>query len=555
MVVKSFHLLGRDPSVTHNLHMIEIDITHDLDAAKVHVADSFSIVDPAGIAFQSASSQSLPDIDALLDADQPIAVTVDGHAVREVPSPQGLPVVGNYYQVYPDHIGNHQRMFERLGPVIKHTEMGSTKYLTNDPAVAAQSLQESAFWSKLIEGDHPLLSAKDNEFGLFLCDTDTEAWRQTHKFIPQALSPKAVRHYAPMTQRTAEETFKVFDHFSDNNEAFDVFAYMFKLTSQAVAKLILDTDLHHFDSSDAPLGSFVADTLGLLALIKQVSEKGAWYSHLPFGTPQKLRTLKASFAATIKAAMKKAQEQGGEDLPIATAALEARSIADFAARAVDENGNKLSEDHVAGAMPILIGAGFTTTAALMSWMVYSATMNPGVQDKILQELVNTGGASDKEWDTDATNELPYLDKFIKETQRLYNPAFQPARTALRDQIIAGGFAIPKGATMISSLHAIHRNPAVWEDPQRFNPDRWDTEKVRKRPAGSFIPFAMGPRSCIGFNFALQEAKTMFATLIYRYEFIKHGDEPVDYDHDLTLYRPSNFYAQIRRRTSWPEKSK
>lgn len=554
MVYKSFHLLGKDPSVHTNVHMVEIDITHDLEAAKVHVADSFSIVVPSGVSFQTSKSESITDLDTLLDADQPIAVTVDGHAIRPVPGPRGLPIVGSYYEIYPDHMGNNQRLFEKLGSVIQHTDTGNTTYLTRDPAVANQILQENPFWSKLINDSHPLIGGKSNESGLFFCDTDTRAWRLAHKFLPPALSPKAVRKYTPMMQRTAESTFATFDHFADQDEVFDVFAYMFKLTSQAVAKLVLNMDLHHFDSVDAPLSPMVSNLMELLALVKKVGSKGAWYAHLPWGDPKRLRNVQSDFLASVGKSLQEARAHAGGDLPIATAALEAESIADFAARAVDEEGNKLPEDVLLSSVPIIVGAGFITTATLMSWMVHCCTSYPEVQEKLVQELVDHGVDADTQWTFDTTNDLPYLDKFIKETQRLFNPAYQPARTAMRDQIIPGGYEIPKGAVMIAALHAIHRNPATWDDPTTFNPDRWDSDKVRSRPAGSYIPFATGPRSCIGFNFALQEAKTVFSTLLYRYEFVKYNDENIDYDPESTVFMPTNLYVRIRRRTSWPKKS-
>jgi hypothetical protein len=70
-----------------------------------------------------------------------------------------------------------------------------------------------------------------------------------------------------------------------------------------------------------------------------------------------------------------------------------------------------------------------------------------------------------------------------------------------------------------------------------------------------MPFATGPRSCIGFNFALGEVKVLLPALVYRYEFSKEGEEAVTYDPEFQLIRPMNFYVRAKRRTSWPEKSK
>jgi cytochrome P450 len=73
-------------------------------------------------------------------------------------------------------------------------------------------------------------------------------------------------------------------------------------------------------------------------------------------------------------------------------------------------------------------------------------------------------------------------------------------------ILPGGYKLPKDSVVVVALHHIHNNPKLWDNPTMFDPDRWDTEKVKNRPNASYIPFATGPRMCIGFNFALQEVK-------------------------------------------------
>ena len=102
------------------------------------------------------------------------------------------------------------------------------------------------------------------------------------------------------------------------------------------------------------------------------------------------------------------------------------------------------------------------------------------------------------------------------------------------------------------MHHIHNNPAVWDNPHKFDPDRWDTEKVKKRHKCAYIPFGFGQRGCIGFNFALQEVKVLIPSLVYRYEFSNSGEDPVEYDPFYQLVKPVNFYIRARRRTEWPE---
>lgn len=203
------------------------------------------------------------------------------------------------------------------------------------------------------------------------------------------------------------------------------------------------------------------------------------------------------------------------------------------------------------------GAGFTTTSSLLSWLIYSLVQYPGNQERLLQELIDHDWHEDTVVTADLTNSLEFLDKFIKETQRLHNPSYQPGRVSKVDMILPGGYKLPKDSIVIPALHHIHNNPRIWQNPTQFDPDRWDTDAVKNRPAGSYTPFAQGPRMCVGFNFALQEIKVFLPKLVYRYKFSLakiEGEETVEYDPYFQLIRPNNLYIRAQRRIKWPARS-
>lgn len=453
--------------------------------------------------------------------------------------------------------GNHARFFQKYGPIIKYESLGKVNYLTNDPAIATVAFQESAFFSKLITPDHPLAGIKDNR-PLFVSDTDTDAWRQSHKFIPPAMAPKAVRHYTPLMEACVKDSFKVFDKLDEDGEAWNVYQYMLKLASQTVFKFALGYDAHHFDNPDSPLNRLVMLIAYSLSLNKKVMSRGEWYSKLsvvPFTDPWYLNQIRHKLWEIINNAIDEAPKGDTEDdLPLHSAALGASCVVDYLKRATDDQGNKLPKDLVIPNMLIIAGAGFTTTSSLLSWLIYSLCVYEGNQDRLLQELVDAGVSEDTKWTPELSDGLTFLDRFVKETQRLHNPSFQPGRTALVDCILPGGYKLPAGSVVICALHAIHNNPKIWSNPERFDPDRWGTEAVANRPKNSYIPFATGPRSCIGFNFALGEAKVILAELVYRYEFFKEGDEAVTYDPEFQLIRPMNLYVRAKKRTTWPKPS-
>lgn len=496
---------------------------------------------------------ALTAVSDVFESEVPVGITIDGKSVREVPGPNGLPYVGNYFEIYPDHLGNHQRLFEKYGPLFKTSNMGSTVYQTNDPTIAGIVFSESDFFTKNIIEGHPLHPIKNKPAGVFLGDTDTEEWRVAHKFLPPAFGPKAVKHYAPTMQKTVEDAFSVFDELDERGEAWNVYSYMLKLGSQAVGKLIIGMDFQHFSSVDAPIHEMVVMMAHSLELNKKITSMGSWYAMLPFGDPQRLRNARGRIIDMMNEVIEQASK-GIEDLELQEAAMKANNMVDYVLRATDNKGNKIPKDRIMEPLVVATGAGFTTTSSLLSWLIYSLVAYPGMQERLLQELVDNDFSDDIQMDADYTNRLTFLDHFIKETQRKHNPSYQPARTTKCDMILPGGYKLPKDSIVIPALHHIHNNPKIWGNVADFDPDRWDTERVRNRPANSYLPFATGARGCIGFNFALQEVRIFLPKLLWRYRFGLATEGTVEYDPMFQLIRPTNLYVRAEKRVKWPPRS-
>ncbi|KAI1498749.1 cytochrome P450 [Biscogniauxia marginata] len=548
MVSKQFYLYGEDPTTARN---IEVFSPVSFDGLRGLIASQFSIIDRDGIGF--LSSDTLTTVEDVLSLDGPIGITIDGKAVREVPGPKGLPFIGSYLELYPDHLGNRQRLFDEYGPLFKMTNMGSRVYQTNDPKLAKIFFAESDFFSKKIIEDHPVLPLKNNVSALFVGDTDTEAWRISHKFLPPALGPKAVRRYVPTMVATIESSFKVFDELDARDEAFHAYQYMLKLGAQSIGKVVLGTDFGHFSSPDVNLSDLPQKIIDLLEVNSKLIAMGSWYSALPFGHPKRLRQLLAEVHAMTDKLAENAVKGNG-DLDLQEAAVKAYNVVDYTFRATDNKGNKMPRDMITKPLFIVVAAGFVTTSCVLSWLVCSIVENTDIQDRLLQELIDNDVDENTTMDADLIGKLTFMGKLVKECLRKHSPAFQPGRTSKMDSILPGGYKLPKDSIVIPALHHIHHNTALWDNPAHFDPDRWDTDQVKNLPTGSYIPFGMGPRGCIGFNFALMEVKIFIAKLVYRYKFSLATDGPIGYEPMYQLIIPNNLYVRAERRVKWPPKS-
>lgn len=277
-------------------------------------------------------------------------------------------------------------------------------------------------------------------------------------------------------QATVEDAFNVFDQLDEAGEAWNVYQYMLKLGSQAVGKLVLGIDFKHFTSPDAPPHELVYRIAESLTLNKKVAARGDWYAKLPFGDPKKLRDARWRIIEMVNESIANAERGGVEDLPLQDAALKATNMVgkytlsippisshlpvhikltnylytDYAIRATDNKGEKLPKTSLMQALVVATGAGFTTTSSLLSWIIYSLVNYNGMQDRLLQELIDNDITADTQITADLTDKLTFMDKFIKETQRRHNPSYQPARTAKVSMILPGGYRLPRRVSGYSS---------------------------------------------------------------------------------------------------------
>ncbi len=185
-----------------------------------------------------------------------------------------------------------------------------------------------------------------------------------------------------------------------------------------------------------------------------------------------------------------------------------------------ETGTPLSDYEVVSEAKAFFFAGHETTASALSWSWLELAGHPDVGDALRQELARVlGGRSPKLSDLE---DLDLTRRIVEESLRLHPPAVVLTRRT-HGAVEAGGYRIPRNRGILVSIFAIHRNPKYWDDPDRFDPERFTPTSSEGRPLHAFLPFGEGPRMCIGARFAMTEACLVLATLAQRWRF--EVDEP------------------------------
>jgi cytochrome P450 len=177
----------------------------------------------------------------------------------------------------------------------------------------------------------------------------------------------------------------------------------------------------------------------------------------------------------------------------------------------------LRDDEIVDQVLTLVGAGYDTTSASLAWMFWRATAAPGCWDALRAEadcVLGPRGAPAA--DETSLARLDFAGRVMRETTRLHPAAVLTPREAMADISLTGA-VIPKGTMVLWSAYLAGRDPSVWDDPLRFDPDRFVTMTEEQRAVAdqAWVPFGRGARNCIGFALAQMELTLIIARLAQR----------------------------------------
>jgi cytochrome P450 len=221
---------------------------------------------------------------------------------------------------------------------------------------------------------------------------------------------------------------------------------------------------------------------------------------------------------------------------------------DFLALLMDardkESGDAMSERELIDEVMTLIVAGHETTASGLNSAWYLLSQHPDAAARLQAEIAATPElAAPAPPDLEA---LPYLQNVVAEALRLYPPGWLLSRRAIAPDVLAG-YELPAGADVLFSPYLLHRHPAFWTEPLAFRPERFDAAHEAERPRFAYMPFAAGPRHCIGETLALYEMHVHLYKVArhHRLEFTPDG--PLELEAQINLRTRHPLHMRLERR--------
>ena len=413
------------------------------------------------------------------------------HPAKRAPGPPGLWGLRNLTGFSQNQLTWLRALADRYGDVVELRLFGRPWFLVSHP----DQIDEVMVKHAKVMGRDDYATVLERALGLGLLTSDGELWKKQRRIMSQAFVPKRIQGYAAAMVDVAAAGVASWRHGQEIN----LHAEMSRLTMEVVAEVLFGAGVGQADGETVReamevINEFFANSP------EAITKLPAWVP-----TPRNLRMKKAIAQIDELIFRIIARRRAGEARDDLLGAL-------LAAR--DEDGATMSDRQLRDEAVTLFLAGHETTALTLAHTLFLLSKHPDVERALHAELTAVlGGKTPTAADVKA---LPYTERVLKESMRLYPPAWTTGREALEDVAI-GGHRVPKGAQILLSQWVVHRDPRWFPNPEGFDPDRWLAARAKDLPRFSYFPFGGGPRVCIGNHFAMMEATLILALVVQRWQ--------------------------------------
>lgn len=410
------------------------------------------------------------------------------------PGPPGLPLIGQIGAYRHNPLDFMLRNYNTYGEVIRINLFGITGAALHG-ADANRFILVDGVDNFLVE---PMIDRVHARWivGRGLIFIDDPAHRQQRRLIMPAFSRKRIEEYQNAMRDTAAEMLSRWVP----GKQIDIAGEMHRLALTIVGRTLFSMDL---GGSAHELGEAVATVVKAVSNPLNIGLAQLPFDVLGIGEGRTLRRSLARIDRVLKSVIEKHEREGSDTGDVVSMLVAAR----------DEEGGRLTVSQIRDHLLTLFIAGHETSANALAWAFYLLAQHPHVTAKLLSELdEQLKGEPPSPADLER---LPYLEQVVKEVLRLYPPAPSANRVA-REAFEWKGYTIEPGQIVTYVPFVSHRMPTQWQEPEVFRPERFDPVSGDKIIPYAYIPFALGPRSCVGAPFANMEIKVVLAMTLQKY---------------------------------------
>ena len=369
-------------------------------------------------------------------------------------------------------------------------------------------------------------------FGDGLLTSDGDKWRAHRRLMSPSFDHRSIASYAPVITDAASARLDGWDTMGENAE-IEIAREMTTLTLEVISRTMFSAD------SDA-LRSRLDETIrrGMAELSFGLQYLAPWIG--PFLLNRKLARIRTNFEA-VDAVMQnliRSREKRAGAAP--------RDLLDRLVAATDsETGFRMTEEEVRDEVVIIFIAGHETSALAATYTWYLLSLHPEQEARLHAELDAVLGGRVPTFDD--LEKLSYTRMVIEEAMRLYPPAPALTGRVAREPDDVCGRHVRKGEEIAILPWVLHRHRTLWDDPDRFDPERFSGERSATRPRFAYLPFGGGPRICIGAQLSLTEVLLLVATIAQRYRLKLVPGQDIVLLHRVTMRPRDGIRMQLERR--------
>ncbi len=403
-------------------------------------------------------------------------------------------------------LGALTQAFQQHGTAVSFGQLRQSYLLLSEPTFIEQILlgKKDDFCKDSFTQDLRAL------LGMGLLTNEGDDWKKQRKLIAPAFQPREMAGYAAGIVDCADRSVARLRHARE----LDLHAEMMRFALDAVVSALFGAECERFGEVESSLSAATELYERLWHTWRALLPR--W---LPLGVFSGIRRARLKLDEVLLELIALKRRTPGRDL-----------VSNLIA-ATDDAGHGLSDAQLRDEAMTLFLAGHETTALTLTYTFYLLSQNPGAYDRLLAEV---DGVLGSEPPTAARlADLPYLSAVIRESLRLYPPAWAIGRQTLREVAI-GGINVAAGTQVIMSPWVVQRDPRWFHEPGRFSPERWLSAEPAALPRFAYFPFGGGPRVCVGQHFALLEAALCIARLSQSVRLSRDPSEELELSPVITL---------------------
>jgi len=410
--------------------------------------------------------------------------------ITRPPGPRPHFLIGNFPLGSPDPLAVFSGWAREFGDIFYYRAGWIHVYFLNSPELIESVLvtnQQNFRKDRVIQNSRWFL-------GQGLLTSEGGEWLRQRRLSQPAFHRERLALYARIINGCAEE---MLDSWKDG-ENRDVHQEMMQLTLRVVAKVLFSVDVKN-ESKEvaAALNLLMKHSSGARMLLPP------WVRYLPLPFLIRVRRAVRQLDEVVYRIIRERRRSENDNGDLLSMLMSAR----------DEDGSRMTDRQLRDEVMTFLLAGHETTALSLSWAWFLLSENPEAENKLHHELARVLDGKNPSFED--LPRLCYTEAVVKESVRLYPPAWSLARTAAEDFEI-GGYLVPAGSNVVMSQWIMHRDPRFFPSPEQFDPGRWFEEHTQRLPRFAYFPFGGGPRYCVGASFAMMEATLLLAAIAQRF---------------------------------------